>query len=99
MANKDYGYVSIRIKKETFELLCETKDSFEDFCDKKLTVDEFQQTLIEALSKTEPEFWEIFTMKKEMQRQLQEKMNAAKLRKKMNNQTSDEQVEQVSTEE
>ena len=99
MANKDYGYVSIRIKKETFELLSETKDSFEDFCDKKLTVDEFQQTLIEALSKTEPEFWEIFTMKKEMQRQLQEKMNAAKLRKKMNNQTFDEKVEQVSTEE
>ena len=83
MANKDYGYVSIRIKKETFELLSETKDSFEDFCDKKLTIDDFQQTLIEALSKTEPEFWEIFTMKKEMQRQLQEKMNAAKLRKKM----------------
>lgn len=78
MPNKDYGYVSIRIKKETFDFLNETKSNFEDFCDKKFTNDEFQQTLIDSLSKTEPDFWEIFTMKREMQRQIQEKLNAIK---------------------
>ena len=86
MANeKNYDFISFRIKKDTFETLKETKEAFEDFCDKKQTMDEFVQMLIHSLSKAEPEFWDVFMTKQEMERMLREKMETARAKRNLLN--------------
>lgn len=82
---KNYDFISFRIKKDTFETLKETKEAFEDFCDKKQTMDEFVQMLIHSLSKAEPEFWDVFMTKQEMERMLREKMETARAKRNLLN--------------
>lgn len=82
---KNYDFISFRIKKDTFETLKETKEAFEDFCDKKSTMDEFVQTLINSLSKAEPDFWDVFETKREMQKMLQQKIETARAKRSLLN--------------
>lgn len=82
---KNYNFISFRIKKDTFETLKETKEAFEDFCDKKQTMDEFIQMLINSLSKAEPDFWDIFETKREMQKMLQQKIETARAKRNLLN--------------
>ena len=79
--DKNYDFVSFRIKKDTFKSLNEIKDAYEEFCDKRFTLDDFIQELIEALSKSEPEFWDIFNEKKRLMEMLREKMESARMKK------------------
>lgn len=96
MANeKNYDFISFRIKKDTFETLKETKEAFEDFCDKKSTMDEFVQMLINSLSKAEPEFWDIFETKREMQRMLQQKINTARAKRNMLNNPERDNIAEI----
>lgn len=75
--------VAVRLRKETLEYIKAIKEAYEAANGKKYTMDEFVTILADNVKRTEPDIYEIYEIKQQLNRTLREKIAASIMRRRI----------------
>lgn len=75
---KDYSFGSLRLKRDTLELLKDIKDAFDVSYGHKFTMDEFIRQMAASLEAGDPGVWDIYCTMKTQREELAAKVEEAK---------------------
>ena len=81
--NNKNGTVAVRLHKETLEYIKGVKEAYEAANGKKYIMDEFITILVNNVKEIEPDIYEIYEIKQQLNRTLREKIAASIMRRRI----------------